>query len=322
MRRLILAEKISVLMPVYNTEEKFLREAIESILNQTFTDFEFIIINDGSTNNAEDVICSYNDERIKYIKNEQNIGVSASANLGLNEAKGKYIARMDSDDVSTKERLETQYKFLEENPQYQLCSTRISKAKGNPSPRSMNFEYLKAKLMFRGNPIIQPTVMFNKEFFIKNSLYYSTIPYGEDWDLWFSLSLVGKFVVLPNKLLFYRQHPNQANKTYEKRHYEFCKKHFEKSFKILGFEFNEETKELLLNFLVDLESEKISFEQWKALILELKRLLEFVKESKKVSYKYSIAILFKKMLSYSRKTLVSYLQIKCPQKILQWVTIK
>ena len=91
--------KVTVLMSVYNTEESFLREAIESILNQTFKDFEFLIINDGSTNNAETVIRSYNDSRINYVLNEQNLGLIASLNKGLALAKGEYIARFDSDDT-------------------------------------------------------------------------------------------------------------------------------------------------------------------------------------------------------------------------------
>lgn len=96
---------ISVIMPVYNTKEKFLREAVESILNQTFTDFEFIIINDGSDSITEDIILSYKDLRIKYLKNEQNLGIVQSLNKALKSASGKYIARMDADDISMPHRL-------------------------------------------------------------------------------------------------------------------------------------------------------------------------------------------------------------------------
>ena len=103
---------ISVLMPVYNTKEEFLRTAIESILNQTFSNFEFIIINDGSTNNAEDVILSYKDDRIIYLKQE-NQGIVAALNNGWDRAKGEYIARMDSDDISFPDRFEKQIEYLE-----------------------------------------------------------------------------------------------------------------------------------------------------------------------------------------------------------------
>ena len=90
-------------MTVYNTEEKYLREAIESVLNQTFSDFEFIIIDDGSTNNAVDVVKSYRDKRIIHVLNGKNLGMAKSSNIGLEMAQGEYIARMDSDDVSLPE---------------------------------------------------------------------------------------------------------------------------------------------------------------------------------------------------------------------------
>jgi glycosyltransferase involved in cell wall biosynthesis len=292
--------KISVVMPVYNTEENFLKEAIESILNQTFNDFEFIIINDCSTNNVEDVILSYKDERIIYLKNEQNKGVSFSANLGLNTAKGKYIVRIDSDDVAMENRLEIQYKFLEENPEYQLCGTRITKAKGKASARTQNFEYQKTKMILRGNGIVQPTVMFNREFFIKNNLYYKEIPYGEDWDLWCRLCMVGKFVILPEKLLYYRIHENQVNKIYENRYYEFGKAHFKTVLQSLGFQINPQNEELLLNFLVFFEDEKLSFKQWKDLVAKIFRLISFIKQSKVLPLKYSVMILMKKLTSYTR----------------------
>src|SRR5574344_639787 len=108
--------KISVVMPVYNTDETFLRESIESILNQSFKDFEFIIINDGSTNNAEDVILSYKDERIRYYKNDINLKLIKTLNRGLLLAEGEYIARMDSDDISLPTRFQTQVEFLGKNP--------------------------------------------------------------------------------------------------------------------------------------------------------------------------------------------------------------
>ena len=113
------SKKISVLMPVYNTKEEFLRTAIESILNQTYSNFEFIIINDGSTNNAEDVILSYKDERIVYLKQE-NKGIVSALNNGWDKASGEYIARMDSDDISLSERFEKQIEFLENNSEYSL----------------------------------------------------------------------------------------------------------------------------------------------------------------------------------------------------------
>jgi len=108
--------KISVVMAVYNGE-KYLREAIDSILNQTFNDFEFIIINDGSTDDSAEIIKSYNDPRIILIQQE-NKGLAAALNEGIKIAKGKFIARMDADDISLKTRLEKQIQFMEAHPEY------------------------------------------------------------------------------------------------------------------------------------------------------------------------------------------------------------
>ena len=106
---------ITVLMPVYNGE-KYLQQAIESILKQTFTDFEFLIINDGSTDNSENIILSYDDSRIRYIKNEENLRLIRTLNKGIELAKGKYIARMDCDDISLPYRFEKQLKEFQNNP--------------------------------------------------------------------------------------------------------------------------------------------------------------------------------------------------------------
>src|SRR5687768_2170096 len=111
---------ISVIMPVYNTAA-YLRESIESILTQTFKDFEFIIINDGSADNSEEIILGYNDQRIKYLKNEVNKGYVFSLNRALKIATGKYIARLDSDDLSLPGRLMAQYNFMENHPQVIVC---------------------------------------------------------------------------------------------------------------------------------------------------------------------------------------------------------
>lgn len=298
--------EISVIMPVYNTKEEYLREAIESILNQSFEKFEFIIINDCSTNNAKEVILSYKDDRIRYFENEQNQGVSKSANFAFNQAQGKYIARIDSDDVAMLERLEIQYNFLEKNPEYQLCSTRITKSKGDKYTRGLNFEYLKVKAFLRGNPIIQPTVMYNREFFYKNNLYYSeSTNYGEDWDLWTRFCLLGKFAVLEDKLLYYRQHPEQANKLNQEKHYSSCKKQFSENLKNIGFNLLPESQDIVLDFLCETDAKNLNFEEWKLLVAEVLKILYVIKKSKKLSFKYSFLILVKKLLSYTKYAIIS-----------------
>ena len=111
--------KISVLMCVYNDED-WLKNSIDSIVNQTFTDFEFVIVNDGSTDNSLEIINSYSDDRIRIINNEENLGLPKSLNRGLNLCKSELIARMDADDISMNNRLEKQYKYLKKNKEIAL----------------------------------------------------------------------------------------------------------------------------------------------------------------------------------------------------------
>ena len=113
---------VSIVLPVYNAE-KYVREAIESILNQTFTDYEFVIINDGSTDGSEKIIQSFKDKRIIYVKNEKNIGIVKTLNKGIEKAFGTYIVRMDADDVSVSDRVEKQVKFMDENPRISISGS-------------------------------------------------------------------------------------------------------------------------------------------------------------------------------------------------------
>lgn len=122
---MVFAEKISVVMPTYNTEVSILKEAVDSILNQTFGDFEFIIIDDGSTNNSVEYLKSLQDQRVKIIRNDTNIGITKSLNIGLRAAKGKYIARMDSDDIAFPDRFEIQYAFMESHPDVFVCGAKV-----------------------------------------------------------------------------------------------------------------------------------------------------------------------------------------------------
>lgn len=200
---------ISVLMPVYNTKEEYLRTSIESILNQTFTDFEFIIVNDGSTNNAEEVILSYKDNRIKYVKQE-NQGIVGALNNAWSKASGKYIARMDSDDIAYPERFAKQVNFLEENPEYSLVG---SWAKIIPSnnviklPQDIKVMDLLADCMF-----IHPSIMFNKADFEKFNLQYETgFEYAEDYCLYANAVKYLKITNLQEVLLNYRVYPENSS---------------------------------------------------------------------------------------------------------------
>ena len=119
--------EISVVMTVYNTETAILEEAVASILNQTFQDFEFIIVDDGSAGETADYLAEIErrDKRIRLLVNRQNLGIARALNCGLEAARGKYIARMDSDDISLPARFERQYSFMEKHPDVILCGSRV-----------------------------------------------------------------------------------------------------------------------------------------------------------------------------------------------------
>ena len=156
--------KISVVMPAYNAE-KYIGEAIESILNQTFKDFEFIIINDGSVDHTKEIIQKYNDSRIVLLENDKNRGIVLSLNKGLDAATGEYIARMDADDIALMNRLERQAEYLDEHKDIGVLGTGIcifgEKIKEQKRVFTTNSEQLKAELIF--NPCIaHPTVMIRK----------------------------------------------------------------------------------------------------------------------------------------------------------------
>jgi len=209
--------KISVIMPVYNTEEKYLKEAIESILNQTFADFEFIIIDDGSSNNAQEVILSYKDSRILYIKNEQNLGLIKTLNKGLDLAKGEYIARMDSDDISLAERFQKQTDFLDKNSEVDILGTWF-----NCIPRDRVIETFTADeeirecMLINSNNIGHPTVMIRKSTVDDLKIRYDeTYLYVEDYALWLSLIDKVKFANVPEILLNYRIHEKSVCQTKE-----------------------------------------------------------------------------------------------------------
>lgn len=200
--------KISVVMPVYNTKEEYLREAIESILNQTYNDFEFIIINDGSTNNAEDVILSYKDKRIKYLK-QKNSGVAKALNYGFDLAKGEYIARMDSDDISLPNRFEKQIKFLEAHKDVSVIGSWHEEFPKRHI-RKPSYE-IKLLDLFKQNLVSHPTIMLRRNDFKKYNFRYNPHFTCEDYELWTRIVKVLKFCNLQEVLLRCRREDNAQN---------------------------------------------------------------------------------------------------------------
>ena len=149
---------VSIILPVFNSEE-FLSESISSIINQTYDHFELIIIDDASTDKSSNLIKSFKDSRVIYIKNERNLGIASSLNIGIKKAKGKYLARMDDDDISEPKRLDKQVRFMEENTSCGLLGT-YAKLIGNKTGIPLNTQ-LNRPLNIKNNPKMLPKIMNN-----------------------------------------------------------------------------------------------------------------------------------------------------------------
>ena len=210
-------------MPVYNAEN-FIAEAIESVLLQTFRDFELLIINDGSTDNTSDVIRSFNDQRIVLIEQE-NLGVAAALNKGLQHARADYIARFDADDICYPNRLQIQYEFMVSNPDYVIIGSSVDymDAEGNHiftyQPVGKTNEEIH-KLSYDICPFIHASVMYKKEA-IKTFGYNIHAHSFEDHLLWQKIKTAGKMYNLPNTLLRVRLNPGSLTMDERKRPKEF-----------------------------------------------------------------------------------------------------
>ncbi len=204
---------VSVLMPVFNGE-KYLTEAINSILKQTYSNFEFLILDDGSTDKSITIVQSYKDARIRHIIAPQNSGIEKTLNKGLELAQGKYIARMDCDDISLPRRLQYQVAFMEQHPETGVLSAAIRIMKYGYAEKVRRWpitdDALKIHLLFY-NPLSHPVVMMRKSA-IDGFQYPFDCQYAEDYRLWTLLAQHTKFANLPDVLLRYRFHPNQVTK--------------------------------------------------------------------------------------------------------------
>ena len=193
-------------MPVYNTKSQYLREAIDSILNQTFSDFEFIIINDGSTDpTVETTITSYIDPRIKYFK-QKNIGLIGTLNRGLDLAKGEFIARMDSDDISLPTRFAEQLDFFEKNPDISILGTWFEVFQGTEDVCKHSTKVGLWELSI-DNQLGHPTVMWRCADLEKYGLRYDPdYKAAEDYEFWSRAVRYVKIANLDKILLKYRKH--------------------------------------------------------------------------------------------------------------------
>ena len=208
---------VTVLMPVYNAAA-YVKEAIQSILQQSYSDFELLIINDGSTDHSVSVIESITDKRIVLLHNEHNLGLIETLNKGFQLAKGNYIARMDADDVAHPERLNLQVRYMDAFPEcgvfgsaYQEFS---SAGKGKTVTFSNNHDLLKTVLFFN-SCMSHPTVMFRKALLTEHQVRYAhEYKHAEDYALWVQLIDKTRFSNSPLPLLKYRLHASQVSSSH------------------------------------------------------------------------------------------------------------
>lgn len=192
-------------MPVYNSQD-YISQSIESILNQTYKNFELIIVNDGSTDDTINIIKKYNDSRIVLVDRKINKGVVYSLNEGIKKSKGDFIARMDSDDISSKDRFELQLAFLKKNPEIDVCGTfcRCFGLSNRIMTYGISSDEVKNNMMFHCD-IAHPTVMMRRSVIYKCDFYNQSYLYAEDYELW--CRIIRKNVRLaniPKVLLLYR----------------------------------------------------------------------------------------------------------------------
>lgn len=256
-------------MPVYN-RENLIKFSVQSILNQTFKDFEFVIVNDGSTDKTAEIIESFNDKRIKLIHNEKNSGIVFSRNRGIENASGKYIAMFDSDDIAYPTKNEEQIKFLDKNPDFGMIGTwaKFIDQNGTHTGDSWKLpapaQNIPAMMLFR-NYFVQASVVARRNALPKH-LYSAGFDIVEDSKMWFEISLKHKVWNLQKYLLDYRVHVGNVTNTGNEKQLRHSRKLFKFIFNHL--QINPSEQELDAHFLIK-NNEKITniadlqiIEQW------------------------------------------------------------
>ncbi|MBK9175723.1 MAG: glycosyltransferase [Flavobacteriales bacterium] len=214
------APLVSVVMPVHNAE-RFVGDAIRSMLGQTFRDFEFIVVNDGSTDGSQEIITSFHDFRIRLI-NQANQGIGAALNNGIAAARGELIARMDADDLSLPERLAKQTAFLQSNPHIGILGTwatieDIAGMSKGSLEHPTDDARIRYALLF-DTPFVHPTVMFRRCVFVEDAGYSSAPGVFEDFELWSRMIRRTQGANLPEHLLRYRLVPGSFSHQVTTRH--------------------------------------------------------------------------------------------------------
>lgn len=297
---------ISVIMPVYNAEQ-YVGEAIESILNQTFIDFEFLIFNDGSTDNSAEIVQHYadKDKRIIFYNYTENTGYLKHLNEGIDKAKGKYIARMDADDISLPQRFDKQVQFMEENTEVILLGT------GYKAFPNQDFVWLPQEKdadirvqLLQECAFAHPTVLIRTSVLKNNRLYYNQVYYpAEDYHFWVMLSSYGKMANLTEILLLYRIHEKQISNIQSLVQQENTKKIQLLQFSRLDIE---NKPDLLLDYISNFSNITLTAKMVCQLAELLKDMYKTNEQKKLYQTDIWYSFLQKKWSTIVRKTLINY----------------
>lgn len=208
-----MAPLASVLMPVYNAG-RYLRDSVECVLRQSVRDFEFVIVDDGSTDNGIGIVQSFRDRRIRVVRHEHNRGLAAARNTCLEAARGVYVAWLDADDLCHPSRLHEQLEVLTRRPEVGLCGTWVKTLGGDRVHKwryPIDSDTLKARMIF-DDPFATSSVMIRRSVLARhNAMFDDSFPLAEDYDLWERLSRVTLLANIPKYLTYYRLHPKQTS---------------------------------------------------------------------------------------------------------------
>lgn len=257
---------VSVLMSVYKEKTRFLRESIESILNQTYKDFEFVIVGDSPPSDRDRVFSvveeyALKDNRIIFLPNEENLGLTKSLNVGLSRCQGKYIARMDADDISVPSRLEKQVAFMEANPNILASSAWFEYldengnnigqiARCQQSPQRIRLAILKKSVL--GHPVS----IFHRIINDTVVKYDESVTYAQDYSLWVWILQYGDMSNIQEVLLYYRKSDSQISTEHVSEQQECAKRAQRKAFELLyGFPYVKEFMDVFFRLTIGREKQ-------------------------------------------------------------------
>ncbi len=280
--------KISAVMALYNTPEEYLKKTIQSILNQTFKDFELIIIDDSSNNNSE-FIKSFSDNRIKYFHFDVKNGPGRARNIGIKKAEGEYIAIVDSDDIFMPDRFEKQLTFLTNNPNISLVGGAFKYSNNGKIPAVLETDEEIKIYMLLNAPIANPIATFKKDIFLEKNLFYpEESKFGEDYELWIDAMFAGiKMANLKDILMIYTRRPGQLSKANDDFQTKSLKEIYRQTFLKFGMETTEEEIDLHYN-IYSQKYDSVSVEQienWFLKIIEYNKNSQIFNEQKLIDFK-------------------------------------